>query len=96
MDNEERGELQDKIILTGEDGQEVAFDFLDLIEYQDQEYLLVLPADEEYADEVVILRMEPGESEDDVSYIGVEDEDVLNAVYAIFKERAKDEFEFLD
>lgn len=96
MDNEERGELQDKIILTDEDGQEVAFDFLDLIEYQEQEYLLVLPADEEYADEVVILRMEPGESEDDVSYIGVEDEDVLNAVYAIFKERVKDEFEFLD
>ncbi|MBR5094595.1 MAG: DUF1292 domain-containing protein [Oscillospiraceae bacterium] len=96
MDKEERGELDEKIVLTDEDGQEVSFDFLDLIEYQGEEYLLVLPTDEEFADEVVILRMEPGETEDDVSYIGVEDEAVLQAVYEIFKERAKDEFEFLD
>lgn len=48
------------------------------------------------AGKVVTLKLEEGENEDEESYVGVEDQDVLNAVFAIFKDKFKDEFNFVD
>lgn len=104
MDNEERTqeqgeELDNIIILNDEDGNEVQFEFLDLIEYEEEEYVVLLPAEESSEDEigeVVILKVEPTESEETESYVGVEDEDVLNKVFEIFKEKFKDEFNYVD
>lgn len=45
--------------------------------------------------EVVILKVE-STSEDEESYVSVEDEEVLNNVFEIFKEKFKDEFNFTD
>lgn len=82
------------IVLNDENGNEVEFEFLDLIPYQGQEYVVLLPTDDE-ADEVVILQLE--ESEDDSeSYLGVEDENIVSAVFDIFKDKYKDEFNFVD
>ena len=92
-------ELNNIITLNDEDGKEVQFEFLDLIEYNEEEYVILLPieeTDDEEAGEVVILKVEHTESEDEESYIGVEDEDELNAVFAIFKDKFKDEFNFID
>ena len=50
----------------------------------------------EEAGEVVILKVEDTDSEDEESYVGVEDQEVLNAVFAIFKDKFKDEFNFVD
>ena len=50
-------------------------------------------------DEVVILQIEKnGENanSDEETYISVEDENVLNAVFEIFKDKFKDEFNFVD
>ena len=89
-------ELNDVIVLNDEDGNDVEFEFLDLIEYEGEEYVVLLPLDED-ADEVVILKVIPGEDEDDAQeYESVEDTDVLNAVFEIFKEKFKDEFNFAD
>ncbi len=104
MDNEERTqeqgeELDNIIILNDEDGNEVQFEFLDLIEYEEEEYVVLLPAEDSSEDEigeVVILKVEPTESEETESYVGVEDEDVLNKVFEIFKEKFKDEFNYVD
>ena len=63
-------------------------------EYEGEEYVVLLPV-EDFDDDVVILRVEPV-SEDEDSYYGVEDEQVLNAVFAIFKEKYKDVFNFVD
>lgn len=96
---DENEELNNIITLNDEDGKEVQFEFLDLIEYNDEEYVILLPieeTDDEEAGEVVILKVEHTESEDEESYIGVEDEDELNAVFAIFKDKFKDEFNFID
>ena len=85
------------IVLNDEDGKEVEFEFLDLIEYNSEEYVILLPVEEtEEAGEVVILKVEQTENEDEESYVGVEDEDELNAVFAIFKDKFKDEFNFID
>ena len=88
-------ELDNIITLNDEDGEEVKFEFLDLIEYNSEEYVILLPVDEE-TDEVVILKVEDTESEDEESYVGVEDEETLNAVFQIFKDKFKDEFNFID
>ena len=94
---QESEELDNIIILNDENGEEIEFEFLDLIEYEGEEYVVLLPHDEEEdADEVVILKLEDTDSEDEESYVSVEDEDILQNVFEIFKEKFKDEFNFID
>ena len=96
-DGNEMEELDNIIILNDEEGKEVQFEFLDLIEYENEEYVILLPADEEEdSDEVVILKVEDTDSEEEESYVSVDDEEVLNKVFEIFKEKFKDEFDFVD
>ena len=92
-------ELNNIIILSDENGEDVEFEFLDLIEYDSEEYIVLLPVaeDEEEEDgQVVILKVESTENEDEESYVSVDDEEVLNEVFQIFKEKFKDEFNFTD
>ena len=92
----ENEEVDNIIVLKDEEGNEVQFEFLDLIDYEGEEYVVLLPAEEtEDAGEVVILQVEDTDSEEE-SYISVEDEDVLNKVFEIFKDKFKDEFNFVD
>ena len=86
------------IVLNDENGNEVKFEFLDVIEYENEEYVVLLPVeeDEENPDEVVILKIEDSENEEEESYVSVEDENVLNKVFEIFKDKFKDEFNFVE
>ena len=67
-------ELDNIIILNDEDGNEVQFEFLDLIELDGEEYVVLLPVedDEEEDGEVVILKVEDTDSEDEESYVSVD------------------------
>ena len=90
-------ELDNIIVLNDEEGNETQFEFLDLIEYEGEEYVVLLPVEEaDDAEEVVILKLEDTESEDEESYVSVDDEDTLNKVFEIFKEKFKDDFNFVD
>ena len=93
-------ELDNVVVLNDEDGNEVRFEFLDLVELDDEEYVVLLPIEEEEEEgdgEVVILKLEDTEEDsEEESYVGVEDEEILNKVFAIFKEKFKDEFDFVD
>ena len=90
-------EMSNKVVLNDEDGNEVEFEFLDLVEYNGEEYVVMLPCDETTDDGmVVILKLEQTDDEDLESYVAVEDEQTLNAVFEIFKERFKEEFTFED
>ncbi len=80
------------ITLNDEDGREVRFEFLDLIEYQGGQYVVLLPEEDDDA-QVVILEMQEYDDENE-SFEGVDDEDVLNAVFEIFKDRNRDVFNF--
>lgn len=87
------------IVLNDEDGNEVEFEFLDLIELDSEEYVVLLPVvqeDEEDEGEVVILKVEDSENEEEESYVSVEDEETLEKVFEMFKEKFKDEFNFVD
>ena len=86
----------EKVVLTDEDGNDVEFEFCASIEYEGKEYVVLLPDDE---DEVVILQVvepEDGDDSDDVTYVTVDDDNVLEAVFEIFREQAKDEYDFED
>lgn len=87
-------ELDNIITLQDENGEDVRFEFLDLIEYEDGRYVVLLPEDDTDG-EVIILKVEDLNEEEE-SYTGVDDDDILNAVFAIFKEKFKDEFNFED
>ncbi len=97
--NDMEDDLDNIIVLNDEEGKEVQFEFLDLIEYEDEEYVILLPIEEENeedAGEVVILKVEDTDSEDEESYVSVDDQETLNKVFEMFKEKFKDEFNFID
>ena len=93
-------ELDNVVILNDEEGNEVKFEFLDLIELDNEEYVVLLPVTEEGEEEegeVVILKVEDTDDDsDEESYVSIEDEDTLNKVFEIFKEKFKDDFDFVD
>lgn len=82
------------IVLNDEEGNEVEFVFLDLIPYRGKEYVVLLPVLDD-ADEVVILQFEEADDESE-SYLSVDNEFTLQAVFEIFKEKSKDTFDFVD
>ena len=96
MENEEllQEEETSFISLTDENGEETEFEYLDCIEYEGKEYLVLLPAEED-ANEIVILEVEPVDEENE-NYISVDDEETLNAVFGIFKEKYKDILDFAE
>ena len=96
MANEEvlQEEESNILMLTDENGEDVEVEYLDCIEYNGTEYLILMPAAED-ANEIVILQVEPVDEENE-NYLSVSDENVLNAVYDIFKERYKDVLTFED
>ena len=95
MENEEILQEESNILtLTDENGADVDFEYLDCIEYEGKEYLILMPVDEE-SNEIVILEIQPVDEENE-NYVAVEDEAILDAVYGIFKERYKDVLDFAD
>ena len=93
MANEEILEEEESILtLTDENGDELRFEYLDCIEMEGIEYLVLMP---EESNEIVILEIQPVDEENE-NYVAVEDEKTLDAVYAIFKERYKDILQFED
>ena len=81
------------VLFTDDHGNEVEFEFLDLIEYDGDQYAVLLPTDEG-ADEVLIMRLVPDEEGNEVYEAA--DDDVVSAVFDLFKEKYKDDFNFLD
>ncbi len=82
------------LTLTDENGEDIDFEYLDCLTYQDKEYLVLMPADEAET-QIVILEVEPVDDENE-NYLAVDDEAVLDAVYGMFKEKYKDVLTFED
>lgn len=96
LDNEPENEQDETEILTltDENGEDTDFEYLDCMQYNGKEYLVLMPADEPDT-QIVILEVEPIDEENE-NYLAVEDEAVLNAVYDLFKEKYKDILTFED
>ncbi len=97
MANEEILQEQEQsniLTLTDENGVDVDFEYLDSVDLEGKEYLVMMPAEEE-SNEIVILEVEPIDEENE-NYLSVSDENILNRVYDIFKERYQDVLTFED
>lgn len=95
MENQLPEEEESSILtLTDENGVDMDFEYLDCIEYEGKEYLVLMPADEAET-QIVILEVQPVDEENE-NYLAVDDEAVLDAVYGIFKEKYKDVLTFED
>ncbi len=79
------------ITLTDENGEETQFLLVDVVTYKQEDYLILLPLDEEGEendeDEVVILKVTKDEQGQEM-YVAEEDEAVLDAVFALFEEKS--------
>lgn len=72
------------ILLVDNDGNEIEFEYIDSVEYGGNAYVVLVQLDDDSDDtEAVILRVEKGE-EDKESYVGIDDENELNAVFELF------------
>lgn len=94
MENEQNLEKTEILTLTDENGVDTDFEYLDCLTYNGKEYLILMPAGDEDT-EIVILEIEPVDEENE-NYLAVEDEDTLNAVYDLFKEKYKGILTFED
>ena len=86
------------IVLEDEDGTKEEFELVDQIDYNDHDYVVLIPMnnEDEEVEDVVICEVVPGPDEETDYYIGVENDDILEAVFGIFKQRAADDFNFVD
>lgn len=94
MENEELLNDDQPLILTltDEDGNDVPFELLDSIDYEGKEYLIMLP-DQEDATDVFIMEVEPNDDGTE-TFVTVDDDAILDAVFALFQERFRGFFDF--
>lgn len=92
--NEFDDELDNIVTLNDEDGNEVDFEFLDVVECDGREYVILLPIEEADAGQVVIFRVE-GEGENE-SYVGLDNEAEAEKIFAVFKAKNEEFFNFVD
>ncbi|MEE0830727.1 MAG: DUF1292 domain-containing protein [Longicatena sp.] len=82
---------QNMLSLLDEEGNEVLFEVLDMIEYKEENYVILLPEGEEV--DVVILKVTAIDDTQD-QFSPVESEEDVMAIFELFKERCKDDFDF--
>lgn len=89
-------EYTNVITLTDSDGSDVDFEVLDIVPYKEHEYVVMLPVDDESdSPEAVILELLEAEEDNEEDMLqGVDDEEILNAVFTLFMEKNADEFQF--
>ncbi len=83
------------IVLSDEEGNKLKFEMLDSIEFEGEEYVIFLPADDEESEEVLILKTEK-ENGEIAAYVALEDEKIYDNVFRIFKQKYREEFNFID
>lgn len=96
-------ERDDVVVLIDENGEEAEFEYLDTIEMGGNEYVVLIPldeieeenGDEDEEEEVVIFRLEQNQDGED-TFITIEDEDEIDAVFEEFKLRMEEEYDFED
>ena len=80
-----------------DDGNVEKFEILDFIEFEGTDYAVLLPVTDNEEDLMVhILEVvEELDSEYD-TYVGIDDQELVDKVYAVFMEKHKDDFNFVD
>lgn len=89
IENEEDG----IITLVDDEGNEVQFAYVDLVEYEGENYAIMLPIEDgEVLEEAVVMLVQENEDGSD-ELTGIEDEAIVNAVIDIYNERVEEDEE---
>ena len=105
MDEEQLNDVEledDSNIITLEaEGEAVEFEYIDTLDYEGEEYVVLLPVEEDEEAEVVIFKVHKldtfdEDGEPDEEYVSVDSEEVLNTLFDMFKEQYADEFDFVE
>lgn len=91
MENME--EMDGIMTLMDENGNETEYEFVDSIVFENAEYVVLLPVEDVDCEAVILAVETDGDVE---NYVTVDDEEILNGVYEIFKERFADQLDFVD
>ena len=80
-----------------ENGNVEKYEFLDMIGYKGADYavLLPVPENEEEAVNVYIFEVVEELDSDTDTYVGLDDQQLIDEVYAVFMEKHKDDFNFV-
>lgn len=82
--------MNDEMIeLTDNEGKKIQYEILDVIYRDDDEFAVMLPEDSE--DEVVIFKVIPLATEDEVEYEEVTDEELADDIFNEFIKRTEEE-----
>lgn len=90
---EENDEIENYITLTDDDGNDVSFEIIGMLDYEERTFAVLLPFDEA-DDGVVILEVIPGEDPEFDEFVSVDDESLLTRVFDKFKKNYSGEYEF--
>ena len=99
MENKELDELEEAenmenyITLTDDNGEEISFEVIDTLEYEERTFAVLLPFDDEDG-EVIILEVLPGEGPDEDEFVSLESDELAEKVFEKFKENYDGEYEF--
>ena len=86
------------VTFTDDSGNDLNFEHLDTVKVGEKVYVVCVPVpenDDEEVEEVIIFEAAKDENDADC-FVQVEDDGVLEEVYAEFKERNADMFDFED
>lgn len=80
----------DVVTLEDSAGNEIVFEVVATVEYEGDDYIVLLPVDEN-ADEYTILRYKADENGEIDEFFGIDDYNTLTAVYKKFCEECDEE-----
>lgn len=94
LDEQTEGEILE---FEDENGNVEKYEFLDVIEYKGADYAVLLPVteNEEEAVNVYIFEVVEELDSDTDTYVGLDDQQLIDEVYAVFMEKHKDDFNFV-
>lgn len=87
MAKEKKNAAQDDveiIYLTDPSGKSIAYEFLDVVDYEGEQYAILLPVKGEDPDVEIVKIIDVLDEENGEGYVGLNDEEVLDAVFQIF------------
>jgi len=88
--NDNYEELNNIIVLNDENGNKVRFEVIDIVKYNSEEYAIVYPLDEENDDHLAVILKILSSEDGGETYVSVEEENTLQAVFDIYHEKLND------
>lgn len=100
MSNKNNTPLEEEVQIfefVDDEGNVEKFEILDFIEFEGNDYAVLLPVTDNEEDlQVHIFEVIEELDSDYDTYVGIDDQELVDKVYAVFMEKHKEDFNFVD